>query len=134
MTWLILKITRPNGLAALRMFAVHTDTIYVKNIARRVNIYAVKVDDPDHLLSYLSISRAKYEVIAKADSLELGDGWEKVEIVPKTFHSEFGTDVTIRFIKYKGKEYPIGRVRVGLIPAEEYENENIDEDLDEEEF
>ena len=129
MVWLIMKITRPNGLALFRILSYKINEIYAKQVARRVNIYAIPCDDPNTVISTLKIYGGTFEVLAIADELQLGDGWEVAEVVTKKFVNDWGWVVNMKFIRYKGKEYPVGRVRPDWKEASEAELEESEEEF-----
>jgi len=126
MVWLIMKITRPNGLALFRILSTFgITTIFAKQVARKVNIYAIPCEDPNTVIKALKIYGGTFEVLAIANELQLGEGWEKAEVVTKKFVNDWGWVVNMKFIRYKGKEYPVGRVRPDWTPAEEKTEEEL---------
>jgi len=130
MVWLIMKITRPNGLALFRILSTFgIATIFAKQVARKVNIYAIPCEDPSTVIKALKIYGGTFEVLAIANELQLGEGWEKAEVVTKKFVNDWGWVVNMKFIRYKGKEYPVGRVRPDWKEASEAELEESEEEL-----
>jgi len=115
MVWLIMKFSRPSGLSLLRLFSAafefgYVKSIYVKQVAHRTNIYAIETDNDSRLLESLRLRDAKFEVLAKAEKIELV-GWTPIEIVKKKYRNKVFDflETEFKFIKVGDKTVPLGR-------------------------
>jgi len=115
--WLLVQFKKPQGMALLRYlsgFEASIEELYVRRVGYRSNLYAIKANmrhtTPERLLGDLR-RWAKLELVAVADSLKLGEGWEKVEFVAREVrHREIPLIRTkMLYIRIGGKEVPIAK-------------------------
>jgi len=115
--WLLVQFKKPQGLALLRYlsgFRVSIEELYVRRVGFRSNLYAIKANmrytTPERLLGDLR-RWAKLELVAVADSLKLGESWEKVEFIAKEVRhreiSELRTEML--YIRIRGRELPVAK-------------------------
>jgi len=113
--WLIVQFKKPQGLALLRSltaFEASIEELYVRRVGYRSNIYAIKVNTgfttPEKLYRELSW-HYKVELIAQADSLKLGEGWERVEFIAREArHREIPVlRAKLQYIRIGGREIPL---------------------------
>jgi len=116
-TWLLVQFKKPRGLALLRALSQYGASIgelYVRRVGYRSNLYAIKADtrrtNAEKLLKDLG-RWAKVELLAIADSLTLGEGWEKVEFVDREVrHREIPElRANMRYIRIGGREIPVAK-------------------------
>ena len=127
--WVVLK---PRGLAGLAFLrALLADAVgeirelHVRTVGRRLNIYAVRIEPTNDIEKKLIEQgvyfkgSGYYELLLSAESLRLGDGWERIEIVKKRMrHREYGVVWEFDYLRYRGKEIPVGRVPEYYEPVE----------------
>jgi len=83
--WLLVQFKKPQGLALLRFlsnFRALIEELYVRRVGYRSNLYAIKVNGRYTTAERFARSLGRMvelEVVAVADGLTLGEGWERVE-------------------------------------------------------
>jgi len=100
--WYVIK-PKVGGLAFLRALLRWNKPreVYVRQVAHRTSIYAVNVDKDLWFLP-------PHEVILRAGNLELGEGWERVEVFGKTIrHRGTGWERKVLFVRLGGREHPL---------------------------
>jgi len=116
-TWLLVQFKKPQGLALLRTLRSYMDSIeelYVRRVGYRSNLYAIKVNvehtTAENLVEDLG-KRAKLEVVAVADSLILGEGWERVEYVWRKVRNKNipWLSVEMEYIRVSDREIPVAK-------------------------
>jgi len=125
LVWLLVQFKKPQGLALLRYlngFGASIEELYVRRVGYRSNLYAIKVNarftTAERLLSDLG-RWARVELVAIADSLKLGEGWERVEFVVREVRhvgiSELKTKML--YIRVGGREMPVAKPK-SWVPVE----------------
>jgi len=119
LAWLLVQFKKPQGLALLRYlsgFEASIGELYVRRVGYRSNLYAIKVNTEfttaEKLLKDLG-RWAKLELVAIADSLTLGEGWERVEFVSREVrHREIPELKTkMLYIRIGGREIPVAKAK-----------------------
>ena len=104
--WYIIKPKeRKGGLVFLRSLIANNDIkqLYAKQVYRGVNIYAVELDDKSKL-----VLNTPHDVLLKTNNIELGDGWEKIEVYSKDLkHKRYHYIISSTFIRVGGVEAPL---------------------------
>jgi len=117
--WLLVQFKKPRGLALLRalsQYGASFEELYVRRVGYRSNLYAIKANtkltNAERLLEDLG-KWARVELIAIADSLRLGEGWERVEFIAREAgHRQFpGLRTRILYIRVGGREIPVAKPR-----------------------
>lgn len=114
MVWLIVKFSKPSGLSLLRILSNMLEnntvrSVYIKQVAHRTNIYAIETEDEAQLLEFLKLKDVKFEILAKADRIELVN-WVPVEVTSKRYRNLiFGFETEFKFIKVGDRVTPLGR-------------------------
>jgi len=115
----LVQFKKPRGLALLRalsQYGASVEELYVRRVGYRSNLYAIKANTKlttaERLLEELG-RWAKLEVVALAESLRLGEGWERVEFIAREArHRQFPELGTrILYIRVGGREIPVAKPR-----------------------
>jgi len=115
----LVQFKKPRGLALLRalsQYGASVEELYVRRVGYRSNLYAIKANTrlttAERLLEELG-RWARLEVIAVAESLRLGGGWERVEFIAREArHKTFPElETRILYIRVGGREIPVAKPR-----------------------
>jgi len=117
LAWLLVQFKKPQGLALLRYlsgFEASIGELYVRRVGYRSNLYAIKANTrfttAEKLLEDLR-RWAKVELVAIADSLTLGEGWERVEFVAREVRHMGISELRAKmlYIRIGGREIPVAK-------------------------
>jgi len=120
--WFVIRTRDRGGMSFLRSLIANNSVrqLYAKQLYR-VNIYAVEVDGDGLVLN------SPYEILLKCERLELGDGWERVEVDCRVLRHRCGFLRFVQFIRAGGVEAPLHPINL-----DNYDNvfEESSQDLD----
>ena len=100
--WFVIRTRDRGGMSFLRSLIANNSVkqLYAK-VVYRVTIYAVEVDGDGLVLN------SPYELVLKTESLELGDGWEWVDVDYRVLRHRCGYLRVIPFLRVGGVEAPL---------------------------